>query len=352
LTSERTRIEALTADERPAIERLLAGCDHQPLPAKAVGTTSARVASHFADRAARWASDGKSLVLGVPGPEGLLGLGALTELSFESGIFARAMGSLPLLAALGDGELRRRAYAELIRGLIEAARARRITHLSCRIRTSDYHAAHALEAAGFFLADTTVDIAWQLDRVKIETTPGAFVVTDPYRRVVRVFMMGVTLRPAKESDLEPMKELAREAFTERTVTRFGADPTLPIERTGELYAQWLEKSFRGEFADLVMIAEDKTGPIGFQTSKLERQLSEAFGRQLVAGGIAAVYPGKESLGAGALMFCSTNKWWADRGAHLLSGRILTENIDMLRSTQVAGAQIIAAYHTFHLSLEA
>jgi dTDP-4-amino-4,6-dideoxy-D-galactose acyltransferase len=80
-------------------------------------------------------------------------------------------------------------------------------------------------------------------------------------------MEGLTLRSAKESDLELLRPVARHSYN---WTRFSIDPCFPDNKAEEMYDIWLTKSVRREMADEVVVAEYGGQAVGYMTCRLAK----------------------------------------------------------------------------------
>ena len=72
------------------------------------------------------------------------------------------------------------------------------------------------------------------------------------------------VRPCRETDMEMLKAIAAHSHRD---SRFYHDTHFPRERCDELYATWIERSFRG-YADAVLVAERDGRPAGYVTCHL------------------------------------------------------------------------------------
>ena len=258
-----------------------------------------------------------------------VGVASLSRLPWESEIFGLAMGAVPLIAASGDRDRTGGIYRWLLRSLCGRARDEGLQHVSCRVPAGDTALVAAAERSGFLLADSTLEYVWrpQLDNA---ITTGRW-----------------EIRQAIGEDIEPLAELAREAFLERTATRFRNDPHLSPGRTGELYAHWTRQSCRGEFADATMVAVDAGEPAGFLTCKVERELSRHLGRTLATIGIGAVRPEHEGQGLLTTLVRAVLRWCAEQNVRLVRSRIMIQHVTSSWTALRTGARQIAAFHTFH-----
>ena len=344
-------VERLSEDDGEAIAQLLTEFPYLSVTTDYGAANDRIVQYHVGYVLARTAKEG-SAVWGAREGRTLRGLLCLDPLPFESGIFARKMGGISMLAASGEPATARTAYDALIAAGLRVASEEGYVHLSCRLRVEDVTLTHCLERAGFLLADTTLEFGWKTDRMRVEEKPNSWMVTDIFNRKTRIFKLAATVRPFTEADLPAMKALAREAFTSRTRTRYTADESLPIDQTGELYARWLENSFQGTFADVVRVAEDENGPVGFETMKLDRELSDALGLKVALFGIAAVLPTRKGRGVLASTHCDVLRWCGENGVRFARGRVLVDNYSMQKLCLITGASVTAVFHTLHRSLDA
>jgi GNAT superfamily N-acetyltransferase len=250
---------------------------------------------------------------------------------WESGIYGISMARIPWALVTGaESEFYAQASA-----LLDAARALfaewGVEHVSALVPSADTGVVHAFERAGWRLVDSTLEFAWRAGA----TTPGA---ASPR----------VAVRPARESDRAPLTALTREVYTRSIRTRFLADPWLAPAKTGELYARWFENALDGTFGDHVGVAEMDGRPVGFNTLKLERELSQATGVEMAAHGIAAVDPIARGLGAQPALLHDATAWFGARGGRFTRGRVLIHNHAMQRACLKSGGFIAGAFHTFHL----
>lgn len=257
----------------------------------------------------------------------------LARADWEGGIYGAAMARVPFVFTVttGDEHARMIGHALLERAdrvLAEWA----IDHVSALALAEDIGLVRALCDRGWVHVDATLDLTWACGR----TTPAG---ADPT----------VVLREALESDREPLAALAREAYTRAIQTRFSADPWLPLEATGELYARWFGLAVDGEFGDVVVVAEIDGRPVGFNTFKLDPALSTATGVGFAQHGIAAVEPAFRGRAGQPAMLHWLTEWQrrVQPGARFNRGRVLINNYAMQRACLKSGGFTTQAFHTFH-----
>ena len=337
-------VRPVTPEDRPVVERVTAAYPYLPITRK-YGVTREQIVEYLAGRVVEAAARPASAVLLACQGDEPRGLVGLDPLPWESTVFGKRMAGVPFLLAVGADT--RVTYAVLIEATKSLASEKGVEHIACRFRADDVALTNSLEAAGFFLADSTLEVGWDMERTRVEETQGEWIITDAWGRTTKFPCEGVTTRPVAGSDVPAMRELAREAFTGRTQTRYTADPTLSPGAAGELYAQWFEKSCRGEFADFVAVAVEDGEPIGFHTTKLDRPLSSVVGRKFALSGITAIMPGKTGRALAVALHASVLRWYQETGVGFARGRVLVQNTGMLRGLLLMGATVFEAYHTFH-----
>jgi GNAT superfamily N-acetyltransferase len=256
----------------------------------------------------------------------------LSRRPWESEIYGVPMGRIAFGFTVGDD---RRAGVQAIgAALVAAARdvlaEWRVRHCSALVPAEELGLIHALGDDRWRLVDSTLEMAWECGRT---------VAPEPDPRYV--------VRASTASDREALAELARQAYTHSIRTRYSADPRLPREQTGELYAGWVRQAVDGHFADVVVVAEVEGRPIAFNTFKLETALSRALGIGFAAHGISAVDPAHRGLRMQPAMLHWLAEWQARRGGRFNYGRVLINNYVMQRACLRAGAFNAQAYHTFH-----
>ncbi len=329
--------------------RLAALLDRAPAPAWAhpLGVDDAAARGwrlgELADAAARGDSprDAGRLFVARTGDE-IVGAMALHRLEWEPRIFGIEMARIPLLIALSwggrsggaGGRAHGAASFEIAGALLGAARDAfdewGTRHASALVPADETALHHAFEAAGWRLVDSTLEFAWEAGN----TTAGG---SDAR----------LAVRPVEAADRAPLRDLARAAYAGAIRTRWSADPWLPLERTGELYARWFDEACDGAFADLVNVAVLDGRPIGFNTLKLERGLSLATGVGFAAHGIAAVDPAARGHGAQPAMLHHAAEWLGARGGRFARGRVLVQNTLMQRACLKSRGFVTQAFHTFH-----
>jgi GNAT superfamily N-acetyltransferase len=265
----------------------------------------------------------------------VVGGAVLVRRPWESGVYGLEMARIPFLFSLPpDDPITGRRVAT---ALLSAARTVLgdwgVSHCSALVMAEGTGVTHALEGDGWRLVDSALEMAWEA---------GQTVVPDPDPRF--------RLRTAVESDRLPLRDLARDSYVRAIRTRYSADPWLPLERTGELYAEWFSLALDGSFADVVVVAQADGRPVGFNTFKMDAELTRSTGVGFAAHGIAAVDPAYRGLRMQPAMLHWLAEWHREREGRFSYGRVLVNNYTMQRACLRSGGFIGHAYHTFHLWL--
>ncbi|MCI0519992.1 MAG: GNAT family N-acetyltransferase [Chloroflexi bacterium] len=137
---------------------------------------------------------------------------------------------------------------------------------------------------------------------------------------------GVVLRPATPDDLPALLAIAADAYTQ---SRFYFDPGFPRPACSRLYQTWIEKSFHG-YADIVLVAEAHSEPVGYVTCSLAPQ--SASGTIDLTG----VAPAARGQGIGETLVRHALAWLAENGARRVEVVTQGRNIAAQRLYQRAG----------------
>jgi dTDP-4-amino-4,6-dideoxy-D-galactose acyltransferase len=294
----------------------------------------------------------EGLCLGAFRNGSIEGLACLMRAAFDSSVYQLEMGEVSSFLA---HENRREAtlHGSLLRCILRSASKLGIEHLSCRIPVDDVAARHALELAGFLLMDTSVEYSWNPTLIEISESEHSLNVRTPATSPgssFRILKLGVTYRPSRSEDLPALEEIARRSFTQDTLSRYSVDPALPLERTGNFYARWINNAVRGSFGDLVMVACAGERPVGFQAFRREAEFSELLGVPAGSMGIGAIDPNFRGGGIFPGLMATVLAWCGREGIRLARGRTLVNNFRMHRTCAATGGTIRACFHSFHRTL--
>jgi len=226
------------------------------------------------------------------------------------------------LIAHGTYQEQQHIKTNLIEQLIADAQAQGAWHLSVRVDSSDLSSLHVLETAGFITVDSILSYAMKIkcyEPPKIETD--------------------FEIRLATHEDAETTAELARQAYKH---DRFHSDPFISKERANELHANWLRNSCSGRAADVVIIAEDESGLLGFVTCNLQRDTEKAFGQLLGTIVLVATAPNARGRGVGYATTFAALEWFRSQGCGVVEVGTQLRNIPASRLYQKCGFSLVGS----------
>jgi GNAT superfamily N-acetyltransferase len=250
------------------------------------------------------------------------GFACLTMLPWDSDQLGMRAARVDYLIAEGAYDEQLQVKELLIEQVLLEAQDRGVWHLSARVDASDLSALHVLEDAGFITVDGILTIARDLATHKSIEPPQDF-----------------QIRLATPDDTERVSDLARTAFI---YDRFHADPFISTERANELHATWLRNSCTGKAADAVMLAEDRTGLLGFMTCALQRDTRKKLGRMVGTVVMAASAEGARGRGVGYATLMAAIDWFREQGCEIVDSGTQVRNIPCLGLFQKCGFRIVGS----------
>lgn len=193
-----------------------------------------------------------------------------------------------------------------VRYVLDWCAQQRIVCLYLLADSRDGATTRAVEDAGFHLADIRVT----LERSSTESAPPP-----------------PGLRLATEADIP---ELAAMAAAHHTLSRFYFDPGFPRERCGALYADWIEKSCRGD-AQAVFVAEEDRRIAGYITCHHEPTVGRI--------GLAGVVDWARQRGVGARLVTGSLDYFRSQGVDRVTVVTQGRNIAAQRLYETCGFRI-------------
>lgn len=226
----------------------------------------------------------------------LVGLVSLERLDWDAKHFGVEMAKIGYLISEGGFSKAFDVKSSLLSYLLKICSERQISHLTARVHTEDISSVHALENKSFRVMDTTVTYSFDLRKNQIPELEDQCYV-----------------REFRQDDLAKLANIALESFQRGRVAtdRFHADPSLPSEKSDELYAKWIVNSCKG-LADTVLVAEIDGIPVGYITCKVYRSLSEKLSERFGTMVISAVSSSARRKGIYTSLFNAGLRWLADR----------------------------------------
>jgi dTDP-4-amino-4,6-dideoxy-D-galactose acyltransferase len=189
--------------------------------------------------------------------------------------------------------------------ILEWCEIERIDCLYLLAASDDAQAVAVAEKHGFQLVDIRITFDVALEQISKEA--------------------GATLRLARPSDLEALKQTARSSFRD---SRFYYDPRFEKTRCDDLFATWIEESCKLG-ADFVLVAEEEGQPAGFVTC-------HAGPGETGSIGLIAVVAAHQGRGLGRQLVMSALQAFRARGLRFAAVVTQGRNIHSQRLYQKCG----------------
>ena len=258
----------------------------------------------------------------------------LDYLPWDSHLFGIPMAKVDLYVDGADYREASLIASGLLAAIDEPCVEKKIKHVACKVNTQDIPTVNALESHSFRLMDTITVFSIQPGRMST--------------RVAEV-RTGLRLRAMRDEDLSRLSALSRAVFTNRNdiKTRFNGDPLL-MDKAGDLYAEWLRNSYRGDQADVVFVAELERHPIGFITCKLSsKETDRGLGARIGSIPLNAVDPEYRKLGVYKQLVIKAIDWFRLQGAEYVEIKTQMHTLGVHRTWQQLNGRLVNSYHVFH-----
>jgi len=279
---------------------------------------------------------GQGSVYGRAIEDEITGVLIFDYLAWDSQLFGIPMAKVDLYVNGNDYREAFTIASQLLEVMDALSRDKKIRHLACKVNTLEVPTLHALERCAFRLMDTLTVFSVQPNRMSTDATE---VKTD------------LRLREMRDEDVPTLSALSRKAFTTTSdiLTRFTSDPLL-MDKAGDLYAQWLENSYRGDQADIVFVAEVDQRPIGFITCRLSSaQADDVLGKRVGSIPLNAVDPEFRRLGVYTQLVATALDWFRAQRVDYVEIRTQIHTLGTHRTWQRLNGKLVSSYHVLHRS---
>jgi GNAT superfamily N-acetyltransferase len=208
-----------------------------------------------------------------------LGYASFRKLDWESKYFGMKMATLKIKSLSRSYNQNKKVASLLIKDIINMAKKKKIEHLSVKINPFQIEEIHALEENGFYFVASLVSFILNLNSAD-------FCGANPPRLGIRLGTKSrtfINIERFRKKDLVKLKTIALNSFKDRGIwlDRFHADPHLDKKKSDELYVKWLVNCCRGKEADLILVARRKGIPVGFITSKFDKDIDKYLKKKMV-----------------------------------------------------------------------
>lgn len=156
------------------------------------------------------------------------------HLEWDSGIFGFKIGRLNNIKA-GENEKETRS---LIKRIVDDCRLEHYRHITCRIGLGDFTLLRALEKNGFNIADIQITLS-----------------TGGRPKKKKFALRGITIRKASRRDLDQIRTLTKDSFTDTRIVR---DPNYPPKKADEFYYEWVKNSVHNKKQVVFLAEEDRS----------------------------------------------------------------------------------------------
>lgn len=244
-------------------------------------------------------------------------LAAWRELPWDSDVLGVRAARLDALA-MTDSDARELPI--VIRGVLDDAARLGVLHLTARVDTADLDAVTSLCRCGFEFTDGLITFVQRVD--------AANAVVDRND--------GVTLREADFADADFIAEIARTVYT---TGRFHDDKYLSSSAADRLYAQWARNACLGAAADVVWVAENRDGILGFTTAKVDVGSVEILGFPILTIGLVGVVKSARRLGLARRLSTHAVEWARQNGMQAVEVGTQLRNVPAARAYESAGFRV-------------
>jgi len=214
----------------------------------------------------------------------------IKELGWDSTLLKKKIGQLVSIPA----------EKHRLESLIEKARAKGFSYVTCRLYSHQVNYTHLLESLSFYLTDIGVTFGIRTDEFLFKTREckdGG----------------GLVVRTAVRDDIPKLKKMSTSLFPE---SRFYHDPFFSKKEADTLFQAWVENSVIGNAADIVYYVPDK----GFITCKK----TDAKTGEIKLIGVRKKF---RSKGVGSSLMGKAMEWFNGHDIRLVTVRTQLKNID-------------------------
>jgi len=257
----------------------------------------------------------------------VIGVVSLSFLNWDSGHFNTKMAKIDYLISEEDFNKALFLKGKLLNEVVKICKKDNIVHLSCRVDTEDMSTIYALQKHGFRIMDTLVTRTY-----------------DKFRTSIPDIRLIYQARDMKDKDIKKLIKIAQVSFKN---DRFHLDPFFDKKKSDELYAKWIENSFRNK--EKIFVSVDRyDNPVGFLTYKLNKNFKAASRLLIMGKGLMTV----STKAKGALISLMRATFEdVDKFYDYVEYDTRLNNYEVLRICNYFNLEPVRAKYTFHKYLE-
>lgn len=219
-----------------------------------------------------------------------LGLILINLSEWDSEIFGFPFGKILWFNVLPESN--QEVGTQLLNVAMNKAKELGVECLTSRINYDQIGLIHILEDNGFRLMDVSITLGVTSDNISEAYTESEDQI----------------IRPATLNDLSSLKEIAGSSFR---YSHFHMDPRLSEDKTGNLFACWIENAVKGK-ASKVLILEVNNEISGFVTLNIDSLSQQTMGFGLGELDLLVVNPKNQGKGFGSRLVLSGLQWLKPR----------------------------------------
>jgi dTDP-4-amino-4,6-dideoxy-D-galactose acyltransferase len=254
------------------------------------------------------------------------GFARFSTLPLDSEQLGMRTARIDYLIAEGSYSEQRQIKETLLEQALFEIRDSGVWYLTMSVDANDLSSLHALEEAGFITVDGL--LTFSLD---VTTAPSIAPAIAPVR--------DFTIRFAAEADADRAATLARTAFL---FDRLHSDPFISRELADDLRAVWMHNSCNSNTADAVLLAEDKTGLLGFVSCSLQPDTTLRLGRSVGQIALVAVAERARGRGVGYATMLAALEWFREQDCEIVEVGAQLRNIPAARLYQKCGFGLVGS----------
>ncbi len=325
-----TKVSSFEQQSVDKLRSFIAKCDF--IPFLEYGVKRDSIAKYLIEELQNVTYHG-GLVLIAQEQEEIVGLISLERSAWDSEHFGTNISKIAHFLAHGCYLESLSIKKKLISSLLAQCQRRLLLHITARVYKEDLSSIHALESNAFRLMDVLVTYSFEFKKEKKIDKETQF--------RIRLF---------DSDDLPELEQIAKECFEHAPIAtdRFHADPSLPKEKSGELYVRWLADSAKDASAK-ILVAEVDGKPIGFNICNVNKSLIEKLGLRLGTIALTAVKPSERGKLVAVSLLNASLSWFADKVDIVETGGQVS-NYAIQRAWNKTGFKIVKSQCTFHWSV--
>lgn len=229
----------------------------------------------------------------------------IIELKWDTRLLNKKIGRLFLLPG----------YINKINTIIDKARSKGYSYLTCRIEPPEFLQVRSLEDAGFYLTDVGLTLEIKASKLYLDEN-----------------LLKIPVNTASITDIPTLKKIVKSLFL---YSRFYHDPFFTKEDADKIYQAWIEDAVRGVSADIVFWVKNKGFIVCKKTHLKTGEIS------LI--GVVDKFRGK---GIGKALLTSSLKWFNKQGINKVMVRTQLININSLNFYISSGFQMYSCDMVF------